>query len=36
VTGYKLGRLEFEWNDSKAASNEEKHGVTFEEAATAL
>ena len=26
--------LHFEWDDSKAASNIRKHGVTFEEAAT--
>jgi uncharacterized DUF497 family protein len=26
--------LEFEWDEDKAASNEKKHGVTFEEAAT--
>jgi uncharacterized DUF497 family protein len=25
---------EFEWDDDKAALNEKKHGVTFEEAAT--
>ena len=24
--------IEFEWDASKAASNEKKHGVTFEEA----
>ena len=27
---------EFEWDDSKAAENYRKHGVTFEEAAFAL
>jgi uncharacterized protein len=26
--------MEFEWNPDKAGSNYEKHGVTFEEAAT--
>jgi uncharacterized DUF497 family protein len=26
--------MEFEWNESKAATNERKHGVTFHEAAT--
>ena len=26
--------LEFEWHSEKAASNERKHGVTFEEATT--
>ena len=26
--------LEFEWDEDKAASNQKKHGVTFEEAAT--
>ena len=26
--------LTFEWDDAKAASNWEKHGVTFEEAST--
>jgi hypothetical protein len=25
---------EFEWDDGKAAANEQKHGVTFLEAAT--
>lgn len=28
--------LSFEWDPAKAASNEEKHGVTFPEAATAF
>ena len=27
-------RMEFEWNPDKAESNYEKHGVSFEEAAT--
>ena len=27
---------DFEWNDAKAASNLAKHGVSFDEAATAL
>lgn len=31
---YRVGRLEFEWDDRKAASNAEKHGVAFEDAAT--
>ncbi len=26
--------VEFEWDEQKAASNQKKHGVTFEEAAT--
>jgi uncharacterized DUF497 family protein len=28
--------LRFEWDDEKAASNLQKHGVSFEEAATAF
>ena len=28
--------LQFEWDDDKAASNLEKHGVSFEEASPAL
>ena len=28
--------MEFEWDPNKAASNLEKHGVAFEEAATAF
>ena len=28
--------MEFEWDPTKAASNERKHDVTFEEAATAF
>jgi len=32
----KLGNLEFEWDDRKAASNIRKHGVSFVEAATAF
>lgn len=28
--------MEFEWDSDKAASNEEKHGVSFDEAATAF
>jgi hypothetical protein len=31
---YRVGLLEFEWDDRKAASNVEKHGVAFEDAAT--
>lgn len=30
---YRLERFEFEWDETKARSNFEKHGVTFEEAA---
>ncbi|MEB3182185.1 MAG: BrnT family toxin [Nostocaceae cyanobacterium] len=30
---YRLQGVEFEWNENKAKSNIEKHGVTFEEAA---
>jgi uncharacterized protein len=30
---YRLEGFEFEWNGTKAQSNLEKHGVTFEEAA---
>jgi uncharacterized DUF497 family protein len=30
---YRLEGFEFEWNESKAQSNFQKHGVTFEEAA---
>jgi len=29
-------KIEFEWNDEKAALNLAKHGVSFEEAATAF
>ncbi len=32
----RLGNLEFEWDDRKAASNIRKHGVSFVEAATAF
>ena len=28
--------VQFEWDEKKAASNEAKHGVSFEEAATAF
>jgi len=31
---FSYGRNDFEWHLLKAASNERKHGVTFEEAAT--
>jgi uncharacterized protein len=31
---YPLGDLEFTWDLAKSASNIEKHGITFEEAAT--
>ncbi len=30
---YYLQGVEFEWNEQKAQSNTEKHGVTFQEAA---
>lgn len=30
---YRLEGLEFEWDENKAQSNFEKHGITFEEAA---
>jgi uncharacterized DUF497 family protein len=30
---YRLQGIEFEWDETKARSNIEKHGVTFEEAA---
>lgn len=29
-----MGEIEFEWNPSKAKTNERKHGVSFEEAQT--
>lgn len=32
-TLYRLQGTEFEWDDDKAASNSEKHGVSFSEAA---
>ncbi|MEG5056829.1 BrnT family toxin [Microcoleus sp. A2-C5] len=31
-TLYRLQDIQFEWNNNKAESNLEKHGVTFEEA----
>jgi uncharacterized DUF497 family protein len=33
---YTVGDMIFNWNEKKAESNEKKHGVTFEEAATAF
>lgn len=30
---YRFGGVEFEWDETKAQRNFEKHGVTFEEAA---
>lgn len=33
---YRLQGVEFEWDENKARSNIEKHGVTFEEAAEAF
>ncbi len=31
---FRVGRLEFEWDEAKADSNVGKHGVAFEDAAT--
>jgi uncharacterized protein len=31
-----MAELHFEWDERKARSNEEKHGISFEEAATAF
>ena len=31
---FRIGRLVFEWDEGKAESNTEKHGVPFEDAAT--
>lgn len=31
-TVYRLQGMEFEWDENKAATNIQKHGVTFEEA----
>ena len=31
---FRLGDLQFTWDPSKAATNQEKHGIAFEEAAT--
>jgi uncharacterized DUF497 family protein len=38
VRPLKMGssQLKFEWDNKKAASNQRKHGVTFEEASTVL
>lgn len=33
---YRIEGLEFEWDEDKAESNFEKHGVRFEEAAGAF
>ena len=33
---YRLQGIEFEWDENKARSNVEKHGVTFEEASEAF
>jgi uncharacterized DUF497 family protein len=33
---FAAGELTFEWDVAKAAANERKHGVSFEEAATAF
>lgn len=30
---YQLQGIAFEWNENKARSNEQRHGITFEEAA---
>jgi uncharacterized DUF497 family protein len=32
----RVGSLDFEWDDGKSESNLRKHGVSFEEAATAF
>lgn len=31
---YRFGELEFSWDEHKAVANQQKHGVTFKEAAT--
>ncbi len=36
MTEFRLGSLQFEWDDAKALSNAVKHGVSFEEASTAF
>jgi uncharacterized DUF497 family protein len=33
---YEFDGMKFSWNEDKAAGNEKKHSVTFEEAATAF
>jgi hypothetical protein len=33
---YRLGQLEFSWDERKALQNARRHGVRFEEAATAF
>lgn len=34
INMYMYGIISFEWDGAKSSSNEEKHGVTFEEAST--
>jgi len=36
VTRYRFGELEFSWDERKALQNARRHGVRFEEAATAF
>ena len=36
VRRYRFGELEFSWDERKAAQNARRHGVRFEEAATAF
>jgi len=36
VVRFVAGGLQFEWDDVKEAANRLKHGITFEEAATAF
>jgi len=36
MISYTSGDMVFNWNEYKAESNEKKHGVSFEEAATAF
>jgi uncharacterized DUF497 family protein len=36
MVGYRIGGLEFEWDDEKAEGNIVKHGVSFLEAASAF
>jgi uncharacterized protein len=31
-----MGEITFEWDEQKALQNEQKHGITFEEAQTAF
>ena len=34
MTQYRYGNLAFAWDEGKAATNRQKHGVSFEEAVT--